>query len=421
MNRLLLVACATMAACQAPAEGPSALAETGPGVAAVPALAVTAAGEALTSSVVGTGNARRLVVTHADGRRVEVARGAVSDHSQTAPRIAVAPDGAVLVLYAADRPAAGRRPPVSDLFLARSADGGRTFAAPVRVSQAAAPTGHAYADLAVGPDGGVVVSWLDGGASDRWKAARPASAPRASAGHATDEHHASGSHHAVPVRLVHAGERHAAPTGGDPGTTLVVARSPDGGRTFAAPVTVAPGTCPCCRTALDVGPDGAVRVVWRQVWPGGERDAAVATSRDGGRTFGAPVRVYADRWAIDGCPHTGPAVAAGRDGRVHVAWYTGAPRRLGLWHAVSTDGGATFATPTALAAGAPLGQVRAARDGTGAVWLAWEDRSSARVRVARAGSGDTLTVAGVDPALAGTARGVTLATVVDGAVRVRSN
>ena len=407
-----LVLALLLAACEAP-EAPAA-AESSADVSSVPGLAVTTAGVALTSSVVARGDARRLVLTHADGRQVEVARGAVSDHSQAAPRIAVLPGGAVLVLYVVTVPVDGRRFPASDVLVVRSSDGGQTFGAPVRVNPASdVPTDHTFADLAVGADGSVVVSWLDGGASDRWKAAQPAGTESAS-------HGGADAHHAVPIRLVHAGESHAAPAGGDPGTTLVVARSEDGGRTFTAPVSVAGGTCPCCRTALDAGPDGAVRVAWRHVWPGGERDAAIATSRDGGRTFGAPVRVHADRWAIDGCPHTGPAVAAGSDGRVHVAWYTGAPRRLGLWHAVSRDGGATFAAPTALAAGAPLGQVRAARDGSGAVWLAWEDRSTARVRLARASGGDTTTVAGVDPALVGTARGVTLATVVDGAVRIQS-
>ena len=160
-----------------------------------------------------------------------------------------------------------------------------------------------------------------------------------------------------------------------------------------------------------------MRVAWRNVWAGGERDPAVATSRDGGHSFGAPVRVHEDRWAIDGCPHAGPAVATDAQGRVHVAWYTGAEGRTGLWHAVSADGGATFGEPTPLAAGAPLGQTRAARDGTGRVWLAWEDRAAPRVRLAAATGGDTTSVPGADPALAGTATGWSLALLDGGALQ----
>lgn len=411
MIRLSLILALGLAACsETPAGTPAA-----PETASVPALAVSAQGETLETSVVG--EAARLMLTRGTAAPVEVARG-VSGHSQAAPRVAVTPGGDVLVLFVRDSTVTGRRFPSSDLFLARSSDGGQTFGAPVRVNpDAGFPTGHTFADVAVAPDGTVVVSWLDGTKADAWKRAHPEPVAEPVAALAPGS---------VPVRRVRDGEQ-----GGDahhgpmdhgahgPGSSLVVARSSDGGQTFAAPVEVAGNVCPCCRTALDAGPDGAVRVVWRHLWSGGERDPAIATSRDGGRTFGAPVRVHADHWAIDGCPHAGPSVAAGADGRVHVAWFTGAEGRLGLWHAVSADGGATFAGPTPLDRGAPLGQTRAARDGAGRVWLAWEDRRTARTRLAPAAGGDTLTVAGVDPALAGTTSGWRLATDDAGTIRTR--
>jgi len=68
-----------------------------------------------------------------------------------------------------------------------------------------------------------------------------------------------------------------------------------------------------------------------------------------------------------------------------------------------------------------LGQTRAARDGAGRVWIAWEDRRTARTRLAPAEGGDTLTVAGVDPALAGTASGWRLATDDAGTIRTRTD
>ncbi len=398
MTRSVLLLALGLAACsETPAEAPAAADAT----ASVPALAVSSQGEAIATSVVG--DAARLVLTRGTAAPVEVARG-VSGHSQAAPRVAVAPDGTVLVLFVRDSTVAGRRFPASTLFLARSPDGGRTFGAAARVNpDVGFPSGHTFADLAVAPDGTVLVSWLDGTKADAWTRDHPEPSGAAH-GAMADEHHGATGH-----------------GGQGPGSSLVVARSSDGGATFGAPTEVAGNVCPCCRTALDVGPDGAARVVWRHLWAGGERDPAIATSRDGGRTFGAPVRVHADRWAIDGCPHAGPSVAADADGRVHVAWFTGAEGRAGLWHAVSTDGGMTFAAPTPLDAGAPLGQTRAARDGAGRVWLAWEDRRTARTRLAAAAGGDTLTVAGVDPALAGTAAGWTLATDDAGTIRTRSN
>ena len=395
---VILVAAALLSACRVTPAGETAdVANDSSGV-AVPDVAVTADGALFTTSVEGLGEDRRLVVRRPDGAAVEVARGGVSDGSQAAPRLVATGDGALLVLYAVDVDVEGRRFPASDLFLARSADAGRTFGAPARVTPAGdRPTGHSFADVAATEDGAVVVSWLDESAQDAWDAANPA--PRA-AGARPDAHTGHG---------------------GGPGSTLAVAVSPDGGRTFGPPTSVASGVCPCCRTSLDVAPDGVVRVAWRHVWPGNERDPAVATSRDGGRTFGPPVRVYADAWAIDGCPHAGPALATDARGRVHVAWYTGAPERAGLWRAVSADGGATFGEPVAVGTDRVLGQTRAARDGRGDVWIAWEDRLTDRVHLAPALGGDTTSVSGVDPALSGTPTGWALAVVNRGRVEVRTS
>ncbi len=172
-----------------------------------------------------------------------------------------------------------------------------------------------------------------------------------------------------------------------------MARSADGGRTFAAPVGVADATCQCCRTALTVADDGTVYAAWRHIFDGGERDMALARSDDGGATSGPPARVHRDGWAIDGCPHSGPAVTTDAEGAVHVAWATGAPGRMGVWRAVSTDRGASFGEPSPLAAPAPLGQVRAATVGGRAVF-AVEDPRTTTVAVVTVGAADTLRVDG---------------------------
>lgn len=69
---------------------------------------------------------------------------------------------------------------------------------------------------------------------------------------------------------------------------------------------------------------------------------AFAASRDGGRSFSAPVRVSEDQWAIEGCPEDGPSLAVDRNGRVHVVWPTVVTEHnepvKALFHAVSLDG-----------------------------------------------------------------------------------
>ena len=383
---LLLALAALVGACQPPDSSASPTDATLPPDVIEGASAPVATAGAV-AWVEGDGDARRLVVLP-DGAEapVEVARGAVSAHGQAGPRLATGPDGALYAAFVEEQPVEGRRFPASVLQLARSDDGGRTWAPPVPVHpDPGFPTGHTFHDLAVGPDGAVYVSWLDGTAKDRYRLAH-ASTPTAG-----DDAH---GHHGAPD---------------EPGTDLAVARSTDGGRTFAAPVVVARGTCECCRTALAVADDGALYAAWRHVFPGTERDFALARSDDGGATWSEPTRVHRDGWAIEACPHAGGALAVAPGGAVTVAWPTGADGRSGTWRAASTDGGASFAAPEPLLADAPMGQVAAARDGRGRVWLAWEDPRSTEVVVHRPGSADTVRVAGAAPALTGTASGWRLA------------
>ncbi len=375
MKRLLLAALVLAACTDAPpsAEVTRPTDEVTSAGAAGLALAVLPAGDV----VAWVDTLKRLVVRPADGGEpVVVVDGGVSSHTQAGPRLAATSDGGLVVAYVVERPVDGRRFPASDLWVSRSDDGGRTWAAPVRpYPDAGIATGHTFHSLAAGADGTVVVAWLDGTARDRWRQDHPETAD-------------AGAH--PPIRLVHDGEDHAAPTA-EPGTQLVVAHSADGGRTFAGPATVADGTCQCCRTALAVAADGAVYAAWRHIFDGGERDMALARSDDGGATFGPPTKVHADGWAIDGCPHSGPAVTTDAEGAVHVAWSTGETARAGLWRAVSSDRGATFGEPVALAVPAPLGQVRAATVGGRAVF-AVEDRGA--VSVVTVGARDTVRVDG---------------------------
>lgn len=293
--------------------------------------------------------------------RVSPASDAVAAHGQAPPQVATGPGDEVYVVYVAQTPVEGRRFPASDLRLARSTDGGRTFAPAVTVNDDAGfPTGHHFHAAAVGPDGTVYVSWLDSRESDRPDAATL---------------HDDGP----PVRYAHAVHE---PTSL---TQVRAARSTDGGRSFEPSAVVAEHTCQCCRTALAVGPGGEVYVAWRHIFGENTRDIAVARSTDGGRTFGAPTRVHPDGWQIDGCPHAGPALAVDAGGRLHVVWYTGAEEHRGVLYAASEDEGRTFGAPHPLASGGPIAQVSAAADGERA-WIAWEDPVEGAVRVAHVGS-----------------------------------
>jgi 3-hydroxyisobutyrate dehydrogenase-like beta-hydroxyacid dehydrogenase len=82
------------------------------------------------------------------------------------------------------------------------------------------------------------------------------------------------------------------------------------------------GVCYCCKTAIATANDGTIFAAWRNVYAGSIRDIAASVSRDGGRTFAAPVKVSDDGWALNGCPDDGPAMAIDGRGQVHIVWPT---------------------------------------------------------------------------------------------------
>jgi hypothetical protein len=194
-------------------------------------------------------------------------------------------------------------------------------------------------------------------------------------------------------------------------------------------VVVDTNACTCCRTAIAAGPDGSLYVAWRKLHPGDVNDIVVARSTDRGRTWGPPVRPHEDGWVFPGCPHAGPDLAVDSTNAVHVAWYTGAPGREGLYYAVSRDGARTFTAPTGLVTGGvPVSQARLALAGRDAVWIAWEDRRGEELTLAMAWAStagtfkrfDDISISGASPAMDAAGSRLSLAWLDEEAVRVRT-
>ena len=188
----------------------------------------------------------------------------------------------------------------TDLLLARSPAFGHSWLPPVKVTDKTKPSTNAFSSMTVAPNGHIYAVWLDG--RDREI--------------------------------------------GPPGTSSVyLAKSTDRGKTFGKNVAVAHGVCPCCRPTAIADTKGTVHVSWRHVYPGNLRDMAVATSRDGGETFGAPVRVAHDKWKINGCPHAGASMVQ-KGNRLWMSWYSdGDGTNSGVRLAYSDDGAQSFSKP----------------------------------------------------------------------------
>ena len=344
----------------APVVGPVSEASISTGVGSAPMVALSPHGDRaiVWISAADSGADGRLYVSVNGATPTAIADplAAVEVHGEAPPKIAFASDSSLYAVYLLGKDV-GKRFPVSALRVVHSRDLGRTWSPPVTVTDDTAAFGsHNFHALAVSPDGEVYVAWLDGRAGK---------------------------------------------------SAAYIANSSDGGATWGTNVRMSVGeACPCCRTALAAGTGGVIYAAWRAVLDGNVRDIVVARSGDRGHTWSEARRVHADDWKIDGCPHAGPSLQLGEDGRLHVLWWTGKPGSAGVFYAVSADSARTFSEPVAIATQSSPSpshvQLALARSGT--LVAAWDELSGdmpvvrARVALRNASFGQPVTL--TDPARA---------------------
>jgi hypothetical protein len=161
----------------------------------------------------------------------------------------------------------------------------------------------------------------------------------------------------------------------DGGWNVYYARSDDGGATFGAPIAVdaTPPGAARGRPALTVGPAGAVYVAWEDQRDG-HWDIYVARSDDG-EAFSTPVRVNDDATSA---VQVWPALAAGSDGSVHLAWQDNRDGEWNIYYAHSANGGASFGANARVNQETRDQQITPAIgvDNQGHIFVAWADRES---------------------------------------------
>ena len=315
------------------------------------------------------------------------ARVSATDHKAQSPEIAIGPDDSVNMVWIDEDVAPKTHDPShghshmasTNLFFARSTDGGRTFSAPLAVNSTPGEVwGFSVSKprVVVGRNGTVHVFYpandvnpvtgkpvavamytrsTDGGRSF-------AKAQRLNTWATTDASH-----------LVHGGLSHAHVFGtiavdargsvyalwidtrdmakeGDSGKVFM-AVSRDDGKTFGRDAELFPAdVCPCCQLTAHVDDEQRLWIGSRQV-DGKFRDATVAMSTDGGRTFSARQRVAANRWEIEGCPLKPTGIAA-RGRNVWATYFSGAENPAGVYLSRSTDGGKSWSAPMLVHPGA---------------------------------------------------------------------
>ena len=271
--------------------------------------------------------------------RVNLNAGEAKGWRGDPPTIAVAPDKTVYVGWTAR---AGGAAHGTILYLSASRDQGRTFGPPVKVNDDEKPVSHGMHSLAVSSEGRVYIAWLD-------------------------ERNIAPPAEAMP------GQNQTKMEHAEPNSEIFFAVSADGGRTVSANKRLANEVCPCCKTALAVGPNNQVYAAWRQVLPGDFRHIAVASSSDGGQNFAPPQIVSDDEWKITGCPVSGPALSVSSDGRLRAVWYTAGERgSAGLYWAESRDRGQSFSERKLLAGGQVRGNPSLLADANNNLFAVWE-------------------------------------------------
>lgn len=281
----------------------------------------------------------------------------------TAPVSGFGPDGSLYVAYLSGPPSELSEYGREIVMIARS-DDGLAFDTPIEVphDEGTANAGG-YHDLTVDPEGRVYVAWLD--FRDKFNLV-------------VDDYSTS---------------------------SIRVSWSDDGGRSFAPSVEVSKPACPCCPPRLQFGADGRLYLAWRDQWDQADgsdpvRDPVVAWSDDRGKTWSAAELVHRDGWHMPQCPHSGPGFGLDAAGRLHIAWFTGAEGRNGVFYAVAEAAGEAFSAPLALLEDdwMPVTPVRLALDTQGNAYVAFVDarEDAPRLIMNRITPGGTVSTVGPD-------------------------
>lgn len=159
-----------------------------------------------------------------------------------------------------------------DVLAWRSTDGGKIWHGPVKVNTVADSAREGLHGMAAAPDGTVYCVWLD----------------------------------LRNLKMQVFGTRSK-----DGGATWqdekLLYESPDG------------HVCPCCQPSVAYDLQSGLHVMWRNDLDGA-RDMYLVSSRDGGKTFGKPVKLGEGTWPLKRCPMDGGGLAGDGAGKVTTIW-----------------------------------------------------------------------------------------------------
>jgi hypothetical protein len=236
---------------------------------------------------------------------ISVTNEAVAARGEERPKIAFGAKGELYIVYTKPNGGPGN-PHVGDIRFVRSTDGGKSFSQPVSAHANRDVIVHSFGAMIVDKAGNIYVAWID---SRLKEAAKSMQEPYA-------------------------------------GNALYYTVSRDGGKTFDGDYKIADHTCECCRLSLSLNVQDRPVVMWRHIFAPNIRDHAIAELTVDGKPGGIH-RVSFDDWRVDACPHQGPSIAFGPDGRRHQAWFNVKGGEGGIFYAHAREASA-LSTPVRL-------------------------------------------------------------------------
>jgi len=261
------------------------------------------------------------------------ASAGVYPHDENLPKLLFKTDGTVIALFGVEANDA-RNKYAGKVMYTQSFDGGKTWQKDVPLVTDTAGYDQRYFDMGLLPGGEAAAIWLDN----------------------RKDTNAEGS-------------------------TLYFTLT--GGRNGFKPGTpVATTVCQCCRTKMYIADNGDIHLAYRDIFNDSIRDMVHQVSVDGGRSFSAPVRISADNWVVNGCPHTGPTLTANSKG-LHFAWFT-MGNGQGAFYCRSEDNGNTYTQKESLSK-SPMAkhpQMTTINDQVLIVWdepIKWKDDFNSRI------------------------------------------
>ncbi len=103
---------------------------------------------------------------------------------------------------------------------------------------------------------------------------------------------------------------------------IVGALSADGGKTWSKNKIIYQSpdgsVCECCKPSVAFGENG-INVMFRNNL-NGNRDLYLMQSRDGGGSFGKPIKLGEGNWKLEGCPMDGGGLTINDEGLVQTIW-----------------------------------------------------------------------------------------------------